>query len=91
MNKRAEKFIRFGMAVYLAILFMVILPNHHHKDNVEHDDCIVCVIAHLPTLTEATITFVLIACLIIFRIFFPPSTFQGSTPIQVRSRAPPLQ
>lgn len=38
--------------VYLALLFTIVIPFHHHHDNVSHDDCPICVVAQQPCISN---------------------------------------
>jgi hypothetical protein len=90
MNKRAGKFIRIGMTIYLAILFMIVLPNHHHKDNAEHSDCKVCALAHQPNLVAIDTISLFIAIVFLFVKIVPAIIpFINQTGKSFQSRAPP--
>ena len=78
------------MAIYIAVLFLVIVPFHHHEDEQEHDDCAICLIAHMPA--EVGITFVLsiIVILQIAKLVRPSAILLCHAPDSFQSRAPPL-
>jgi hypothetical protein len=90
MNNRAEKIIRLSMALYLAILFMIIVPNHHHEDNTEHSDCVVCIIGYMPTLAVISFSLVIIAILLKIKVTFSAPILVLQTFHSFHSRAPPL-
>ena len=74
----------------MAILFMIILPNHHHPDDVEHSDCTVCVIAHQPNLAAVdVIDIVSIAILLFSELVFPVTILFDHSIESFQSRAPP--
>lgn len=91
MIKRAEKFIILGMAIYITILFMIVVPSHHHEDNAEHSDCNVCAIAHQPNLAAInTISLIIIISFIFVKLFFPVTIIFSHTIESFQSRAPPV-
>lgn len=91
MNNRTKKIINLCLAIFLAFLFIIVTPNHHHEDNADHCDCVVCLIMHLHY--QAAVTFSLI---IATRIAFTKLVFYTSKEIVSQAtesflpRAPPL-
>jgi hypothetical protein len=90
MNNRLKKIIASGMALYLAVLFAIIVPNHHHEDHAEHTDCIICFIAHQPTQVSVTFALALVAILLIAKLVLPAAILVFQIPVSLQSRAPPL-
>lgn len=78
------------MLIYMAAIFLVVVPAHHHDDGKEHGDCVLCVVANQDFIVPVIISVVLSAILLytqsIFRSHFIPSR----TPHDINSRAPPL-
>ena len=89
MSKRAEKILRAGMVIYLAILFLVFVPTHHHKDYKEHDDCFVCTITHRPAQVIAAFALPIVTVFFITKLVLPSTILICQTPSSLQSRAPP--
>ena len=87
---QTKKAIGFCFLLYLAILLGFVVPMHHHKDGMEHSDCVVCIISHQPIITPI-IASVFIA---ILHIFIKAPRFckalHTRIPLIFHSRAPPL-
>lgn len=90
MNNRAEKIFKLAMAIYLAILFTIVIPNHHHEDHTEHSNCVVCIIGYMPTLAAISFSLVIIAVLLKNRVTFSAPIPVLQTFHSFHSRAPPL-
>ena len=89
MNKQAEKILRLGMAICLAILFLVIVPSHQHGDQKEHDDCIVCMIAHQTFQVSASFALPAVTVFFITTLVLPSISRIWQAPASLQPRAPP--
>jgi hypothetical protein len=90
MNRKLKQIVTVCLALYLAMLFMIVVPNHHHEDQAVHDDCIICVLAHQPLLTAVEFSLALLTMM----VFINECLFRNSVPFicfsAFLSRAPPL-
>ncbi len=48
MNSPSRKLATFFFSIYLAFVFLIVEPAHHHEDGETHNDCSFCLIACLP-------------------------------------------
>jgi len=90
-NGSAGRILTLGIILYLAILFIFILPEHDHSDHFEHHDCALCIfiLEQSTTVLLFVLPAIQIICcsaVIIFRsiVILPVLS-------SVQSRAPPLQ
>jgi len=77
------------MAIYLAIMFLVFVPLHHHEDYKEHDDCIVCIIAHQPFHVSVSLALPIVTVFLIVNLVLPSTIPICQTPASLHLRAPP--
>ena len=77
------------MAIYLAILFLVIVPIHHHDDHQEHNDCVVCVLAHQPVQPSVAFALPIVTVFRVIKLDLPSTILICQTPSTLQSRAPP--
>ena len=77
------------MAVYVTILLLVIIPNHHHEDHKEHADCIACTIAHQPLLFSVPFALPIVGVFLVINPVLPSTIPVSKTPASLQSRAPP--
>ena len=82
--------LRMGFIALLAILYMVIIPLHHHEDMVEHADCILCQLSYMAS-TIVTISICLTAFAALGLVFLHTTTsyIKHFTSFSL-SRAPPV-
>ena len=53
---RQSKLLRSLFSLYLILVFFVVVPFHHHADQLGHPNtCVVCALNHLPLLVTHTI------------------------------------
>jgi hypothetical protein len=83
--------LAFCFALYLAILFGVVIPTHHHKDGVEHSDCAVCVISHQPVVTQIIVSVFLAVVILFIKLICFPEIIPARIPRAFCSRAPPAR
>jgi len=77
------------MVIYLAILFLVFVPSHHHEDYKEHNDCFVCTITHRPAQVSVAFALPIVTVFFITKLVLPSTIFISQTPSSLQSRAPP--
>jgi len=77
------------MAIYLAIMFLGVVPCHHHDDQREHDDCIVCMIAHQHSQVSASFALPIVTIFLIINLILPSRIPICQTPALLQCRAPP--
>jgi hypothetical protein len=89
-DNNAGKIFRLCMLIFMAAVFLVVVPTHHHDDGKEHSDCVLCVLVNqdfiLPVIISVTLSAFLLFTQSIFHSLFIPSR----TPQDINSRAPPL-
>lgn len=90
MKKRLRKIFILGIALHLAVLFSIVVPNHHHEDHAEHADCIVCIMAHQPAFQTATFPLIVIANLVSIGLVLPGTKPRSQVLLSFQTRAPPL-
>ena len=68
-NSSTLKLLSCLLIAYLAVLFAVIIPLHHHNDLDSHDDCAICAISNQPLVPNVSalvhVLFVLFVILIL--------------------------
>jgi hypothetical protein len=76
-------------AIFLCFYLGVILPAHHHSDEQQHDDCMLCISQQQPLITEIVFTLPVFVPVII--AFYPPAINTGLSTFTslFQSRAPP--
>jgi hypothetical protein len=82
--------VKVGMILYLALLFGIVEPNHHHLDNDEHADCVICMLAHQPAQTTVIFTVQIIGLLLFIYLVAPAVPLSRQAYTSFKSRAPPL-
>jgi len=90
MIKRSNIFTRICVAMYITIMFMVVIPLHHHDDGAEHDDCAVCIIGGQPCQISDVINIVFVSIPIFITVQFLSSFLTTFSKCSFDSRAPPL-
>lgn len=85
-----NKIFRFGVAVYTAALLFIVIPLHYHGDHVEHNDCIVCLLAHESATIAVVFMFAMVAGIFFIRIVSPILFPLLRCKETFRPRAPPV-
>ena len=84
-----HKAIGLFLVLYLTMLFGFVVPAHHHDDETEHSDCVLCIIADQPIVTTTVLSLVLLVFALV-STFLQRSTSVSSLFIRTfDSRAPP--
>jgi len=81
--------LRICLIVFLAVLYTVAIPLHHHADMVEHADCILCQLSYMAA-TVVTMCICFAAAGIVIFIFRRIQTpFIRRCTFSFSTRAPP--
>ncbi len=71
-------------------MFVIVIPNHHHIDNADHSDCVVCLIMQLPTQAAVTFSLIIAICLLFIELVSHDSIIPFNQAHEsFRPRAPP--
>jgi hypothetical protein len=82
--------LRMGFIALLAILYMVVIPLHHHEDLVEHADCILCQLSYMAsTVVTVSICLTVLAALEVVFLQITTCYIKSFTSFSL-SRAPPV-
>jgi hypothetical protein len=85
-----KKIFRFGMVLYIAAVFFMIAPAHHHENGAKHNDCILCVLGAQSFIAQSIIALALTFAVIFAEIILLFFSELPLVPESFNSRAPPL-
>jgi hypothetical protein len=81
--------LRISLIVFLALLYTVVIPLHHHEDMVEHADCILCQLSYMAATIVTVCVCFSAAGIVIFMVRRIRTLFIRRCTFGFSTRAPP--